>query len=134
MNNAYASMGHYYAKGSRLNVLSHLRQLCIFCVCFKQVSLPVSKEILLGFIELLSRSCGSDHIGHVLDSIKFMHEFTGHVYPGNSIEFTVLLKSLKRKLARPIKQVLPITPEMLILMWMSITHMILPIGRLLYLL
>ena len=103
-------MSFYYTKGSRQNVLSHLRQLAIFCVAFGEEFLPVSRETLLGFIELMSRSCGYDHITHVMSSIKFVHQFTGHLYPGESFEFKVLLRGLKRKLTKTLKQALSMTP------------------------
>ena len=110
-------MGQYFAKRSQQNVLSHLRQLCIFCVSFGATFLPVSRDTLLGFLELMSRSCGFDHLQHVLSSIKFLHQFTGHFFPGDSFEFKVLLRGMKRKLSKSPKQALPITPEMLILMY-----------------
>lgn len=110
-------MGNYFAKRSQQNVLSHLRQLSLFCVTFRTSFLPVSRDTLLGFIELMSRTCAFEHIQHVMSSIRFIHQYTGHFFPGDSFEFKVLLRSLKRKLAKPAKQALPITPEMLILMY-----------------
>ena len=110
-------MGQYFVKGSRQNVLSHLRQLCIFCVTFNESFLPVSSNTLLAFIELMSRSCGFDHIQHVLSSVKFLHDFTNQYFPGDTFQFKVLLRGLKRKLSKPVRQVLPITPEMLIVMY-----------------
>ena len=117
VSGAETTMGLYFAKRSQQNVLSHLRQLSLFCVTFHVPFLPVSRDTLLGFIELMSRTCGFDHIQHVMSSIKFIHQYTGHFFPGDSFEFKVLLRSLKRKLAKPAKQALPITPEMLILMY-----------------
>ena len=113
-------MGQYFAKGSRLNVLSHLRQLSIFCIAFQESFLPVSKNTLLGFVELMSRTCSFDHVQHILSSVKFLHQFTGHEYPGDTFAFKVLLRGLKRKLAKSPKQALPITPEMLILMYQHV--------------
>ena len=113
-------MSQYFAKRSRQNVLSHLKQLSIFCVAFRESFLPVAKNTLLGFIELMSRTCGFDHIQHVISSIKFLHEFTGEPFPGDSFQFKVLLRGLKRKLAKSAKQALPITPEMLILMYQHV--------------
>ena len=52
--------------------------------------------------------------------MKFLHQFSGHIYNGDSFEFKVLLRGLRRKLAKPARQVLPITPEMLILMYQHI--------------
>ena len=113
-------MSQYFAKASRQNVLSHLRQLSIFCIAFNESFLPVQNDALLGFIELMSRTCGFEHIQHVLSSIKFLHEFTGYPYPGESFNFKVLLRGLKRKLSKSTKQALPITPEMLILMYQHV--------------
>ena len=84
MADAQSTMGQYFTKQSRLNALSHLRQLSIFCVTFSESFLPVSRSTLLGFVELLSRSCGFEHVQHVLSSIKFLHQFTGHEFPGDS--------------------------------------------------
>lgn len=89
----------------------------MFCVTFRTSFVPVSRDTLLGFIELMSRTCAFEHIQHVMSSIRFIHQYTGHFFPGDSFEFKVLLRSLKRKLAKPAKQALPITPEMLILMY-----------------
>ena len=102
------------------NALSHLRQLSIFCVVFGETFLPVSRNTLLGFIELMSRTCSHDHFQHVLSSIAFLHKCKGLEYSGDSFEFQILLRGLKRKLARPKKQALPITPEILILMYQYI--------------
>ena len=113
-------MSLYFAKRSLSNTISHLRQLSIFCVSFNVGFLPASRDTLLGFIELMSRSCGFEHIQHVLGSIKFLHEATGHVYAGHSFEFRVLFRGLKRKLSLTTKQALPITPEMLILMYQHV--------------
>ena len=110
-------MSLYYAKQSLQNVLSHLRQLSIFCVTFGVSFLPVSRDTLLGFVELMSRTSGFDHIQHILSSVRFLHQFTGHVFPGDLFEFKVLVRGLRRKLAKSPKQALPITPEMLILMY-----------------
>ena len=113
-------MSLYFAKGSLSNTISHLRQPSIFCVSFNVEFLPASRDTLLGFIELMSRSCGFEHIQHVLGSVKFLHEAKGHVYAGNSFEFKVLFRGLKRKLSLTTKQALPITPEMLILMYQHV--------------
>ena len=113
-------MSNYYAAGTRNNVLSHLRQLSIFCTAFKVTILPTSRDTLFGFIELLSRTCGYEHVKNVLGSIRFLHQYRGYEFIGDSFEFSILLQSLKRKLAKPTKQALPITPEMLLLMYQFI--------------
>ena len=120
VSSAESSMSSYYAEGTRKNVLSHLRQLCIFCITFNVRSFPTSRDTLFGFIELLSRTCGYDHVKHVLASIRFVHNYKGYDFVGDTFEFNILLQSLKRKLAKPTKQALPITPEMLLLMYQFI--------------
>ena len=67
MKDAQSYMSFYYSKRFIGNVLSHLRQLSIFCVSFNQVFLSANKETLLGFIALMSRSCGYEHIEHILN-------------------------------------------------------------------
>ena len=114
---SYTSMSLYYTKQSRQNVLSHLRQLSLFCVAFNEPFLPVSSYALLGFAELMSRTVSFVYIQHILSSVKFLHDFRGFQYEGDSFQFKVLLRGLRRKLSRPAKQALPITPEMLILMY-----------------
>ena len=68
----------------------------------------------------MSRSCGFSHIQHVISSIKFLHEFTGHDFAGDSFEFKIVIGGLKRKLSKSANQALPITPEMLILMYQHV--------------
>ena len=110
-------MGLYYAKASRQNVRSHLRQLSLFCVAFKQQFLPVSKNTLLAFLELMSKTCNFGHLQSVLSSIRFVHQLKKLQFCGDDFEVTVFLRGLKRKLSKPARQVLPITPEILILMY-----------------
>ena len=76
--------------------------------------LPVSRDTLLGFVELMSRTSGFDHIQHILSSVRFLHQFTGHVFPGDLFEFKVLVRGSRRKLAKSPKQALPITQHKLI--------------------
>ena len=111
------TMTLYYAKKSRLNVISHLRQLCIFCSAFNEVFLPTGRDTLLGFIELMSRTCQYEHIQHVLGSVRFLHKFKNLDYAGDTFEFEILLRGLRRKLAKSARQVLPITPEILMMMY-----------------
>ena len=74
-------MSHYFGKRSQQNVVSHLRQLSLFCVTFHASFLPVSRDTLLGFIELMSRTSGFEHIQHIMSSIRFIHQYTGHHFP-----------------------------------------------------
>ena len=91
ISGAEYTLGQYYSKGSRMNVLSHLRQLCVFCVAFNVTFLPVSRDTLLGFIELMSRTSGYEHIEHILSSIRFINNYKGLIYPGDSFEFKILV-------------------------------------------
>ena len=62
----------------------------------------------------MSRTCKFDHIEHIISSVKFLHDFSGHPFVGDAFEFKILQRGLKRKLAKPARQVLPITPEILL--------------------
>ena len=111
------TMSLYYTHKSRANVISHIRQLCIFCVAFNEVFLPTGRDTLLGFIEIMSRTCKYDHISHILSSIRFLHKYKGLEYAGDSFEFDILLRGLRRKLSKSPRRALPITPEILLLMY-----------------
>ena len=110
----------YYAKASARNVLSHIRQWVCFTIFFGLVFLPARSEDLILFAELMSLSCGYDHIKAVIGSIGFLHKNFGIDFPQDSFQLKITLQSLKRKLARAPNQALPISPSHLMAMYKHI--------------
>ena len=75
--------------------------------------LPAEVDPLVCFLELMSRSCGYQHLKHVLHSIKFLHQALDVPFPTSSFQLDVTMQGLKRRLAKVPFQVLPITPKVL---------------------
>ena len=65
----------------------------------------------------MKQSLKTEYLSKLTADLMKENNLVDEFYPGDSFEFSVLLKGLKRKLAKPTKQALPITPEMLVLMY-----------------
>ena len=105
--------GYRFAKSTRSNVLSHIRQWLYFAIYFNITVLPASAENLSLFMELMSKTCGYDHCKNVLGSIKYLHGATGNEFPSNDFGLEETLQGLKRKKAGTPNRVLPIEPVIL---------------------
>ena len=102
-----------YTKQSAANVVSGIRQWLFFALYFLIPVLPAEVDPLVCFLELMSRTCGYQHLKHLLHSIKFLHQALNLPFPVDNFQVDVTMQGLKRKLANVPFQVLPITPEVL---------------------
>lgn len=84
-----------------------------FCVFFQKIILPATTVDLVAFLELMSLTCGYDHLKSVLSSIKFIHLSLDLTFPEESFQLKNTLQSIKRKKSNTPHQVLPITPAIL---------------------
>ena len=107
------TQGFRFAKSTRMNVLSQIRQWLYFCVYFNVNILPASPRNLCMFMELMSNTSGYRHCKNVLSGIKFFHGATGKDFPDDDFLLETTMQGLKRRLAGTPKQVLPIDPVML---------------------
>ena len=107
------TLGYRFAKSTRVNVLSQIRQWIYFCKYFGIQELPASVINLCHFLELMSNSSGYGHIKNVLGGIKYLHHTLGFDFPSESVRLEDTLQGLKRKLKGTPNQVLPITPVIL---------------------
>ena len=105
--------GFRFAKSTRTNVLSQIRQWLYFCVYFQVSMLPASPQNLCLFMELMSNSSGYRHCKNVLSGVKFLHGATGNDFPDNNFLLETTMQGLKRRLAGTPKQVLPVDPVLL---------------------
>ena len=105
--------GLRFAKSTKLNVLSHIRQWLYFTNYFKKSVLPASASDLCLFMELMSKTCGYDHCKNVLSSIKYLHNVTDHVFPTDDFGLDKTLQGLKRRKAGTPNRVLPLDPVIL---------------------
>ena len=112
--------GFRFAKSTKSNVLSHIRQWLYYALYFKITVLPASPENLSLFMELMSRTCGYDHCKSVLGSVKYLHGATSHDFPSNNFGLEETLQGIKRKKAGTPNRVLPIDPVILRRMYQHI--------------
>ena len=107
------TQGFKYTRESAANIISGFRQWLFFTLYFAIPILPAQVDPLVCFLELMSRTCGYQHLKHVLYSVKFVHQALGFTFPENNFQLDMTLQGLKRRLAKVPFQVLPITPKVL---------------------
>ena len=107
------TQGYRFAKSTRTNVLSQIRQWVFFCIYFGVPILPAFEVDLCIFLELMSRTSGYGHIKNVLGGVRYLHHTLGHKFPSDSVRLEDTLQGLKRKLKGTPKQVLPVDPIIL---------------------
>ena len=118
--------GLRWAKSTKANVLSHIRQWLYFSLYFRTNVLPASAEHLCLFLELASRTCGYDHCKSILGSIKYLHSSTDREFPSNNFGLEETLQGIKRRKAGTPNRVLPIDPYILRRMFYHINIQKLP--------
>ena len=107
------TQGYRFAKSTRSNIMSQIRQWIFFCVYFSLPYLPANELDLCIFLELMSRTCSFGHVKNVLSGIRYLHYTLGYPFPSESIRLDDTLQGLKRKLKGTPKQVLPVNPVIL---------------------
>ena len=107
------TQGYRFAKSTRANVRSQIRQWIFFCTYFGVAALPAAVTDLCIFLELMSRTSGYGHLKNVLGGIKYLHHTMSYKFPTDSVRLEDTLQGLKRKLKGTPKQVLPVDPVIL---------------------
>ena len=107
------TQGYRFAKSSKSNILSQIRQWLYFALYFHVTILPASPENLCLFMELMSKTSGYGHCKNVLGGIKYFHAATGHDFPSDDFGLDETLQGLKRKLKGTPRMALPIDPVIL---------------------
>ena len=107
------TQGYRFARSTRRNVLSQIRQWLYFSIHFNVEILPASPESLCLFMELMSRTSGYGHCKNVLGGVKYLHASTGHEFPSNNFALEETLQGLKRRLKGTPRVALPIDPVIL---------------------
>ena len=107
------TQGYRFARSTRRNVLSQIRQWLYFSIYFNVEILPASPESLCLFMELMSRTSGYGHCKNVLGGVKYLHASTGHEFPSDNFALEETLQGLKRRLKGTPRVALPIDPVIL---------------------
>ena len=107
------TQGYRFARSTKSNVLSQIRQWLYFSIYFDVPIMPAWPESLCLFMELMSRTSGYGHCKNVLGGVKYLHASTGHEFPSNSFALDETLQGLKRRLKGTPRVALPIDPVIL---------------------
>ena len=109
-----------YAKGTRKNFRSSIKTFLIFCIKFGRPICPTDRDTLMSFAQLMSYTVGYDHIKNLFAGVKFMHRALDQNFPEDDFQVTSTLKAIKRLLAGTPYQTLPITPEILMKLYLFV--------------
>ena len=115
--NNIITQGFRFAANTVKNHVSNIRTYFFFCTYFSLVALPAKPGTLCHFAELLALTVSFGHIKNVLSSVKYLHAAYNLEYPANDFGLDATLQGLKRKLSKTPFQVLPITPNILRMMY-----------------
>lgn len=116
-SNNIITQGYRFAPNSTRNMISNIRTFFYFSTYFGLAALPASATTLCYFVELMALTVSYGHIKNIMSSIKYLHTAYNYQYPANDFGLDVTLQGLKRKLARTPFQVLPVTPNILRLIY-----------------
>ena len=107
-----------FAEGTKRNHRSNLKQFMLFCVKFQKPFCPTSRDTLLAFARLESANVSYDTLKNIFSSIKFIHLAMDQAFPEDNWQVESALKAIKRELAGAPNQTLPISPDILLKMYM----------------
>jgi hypothetical protein len=107
------TQSYRFARSTRTNVLSQIRQWIYFALFFNVSILPASPESLCLFLELMARTSGYGHCKNVLGGVKYLHTSTSHSFPSDNFSLDETLQGLKRRLKGTPRVALPIDPVIL---------------------
>ena len=107
-----------YAEGTKRNHRSNLKQFMIFCTKFMKPFCPTNSETLMAFARLEAATVSYDSLKNIFSSIKFIHRAMDQVFPEDNWQVESTLKAIKRELAGAPNQTLPISPKILLNMYM----------------
>ena len=109
-----------YAEGTKRNHKSNITQFLFFCLKFDKPVCPTTRDTLMGFARLASLTVSYGTLKNIFSSIKFLHKATNQPYPEDDWQIESTLKALKRELSGAPLQTLPITPEILLKMYVFV--------------
>ena len=110
-----------FATSTKSTYRSQLRSYLKFCTEFKYSPVPATNVVLARYIAYLSCNLNQSSIGCYLNVIRVLHLELGFQNPlhGN-FYISSLLKGVRRELAQPPAQKLPITPSILLKMYSNL--------------
>ena len=106
-----------YAKGTLRNLLCQWRSFSRFCNKYKVHQWPVTEHTMCLYAQYLAYTFHSaKSVRNYLNGIKTLHVLARVTPPPDlkNVEIRLTMAGLTRKMARPVKQAQPLTPEIMI--------------------
>ena len=91
-----------------------------FCLKFDKPVCPTTRDTLMAFARLASLTVSYGTLKNIFSSIKFLHKASNQTYPEDDWQLESTLKALKRELSGAPLQTLPITPDILLKMYVFV--------------
>ena len=120
LENARLSQAMMYAEGTKRNHRSNIKQFLLFCVKFDRPVCPTDRETLMAFARLEAATMAYGSIKNIFSSIKFLHNALNEPFPDDDWQLESTLKAIKRELSGAAHQTLPITPDILLKMYLFV--------------
>ena len=112
----YNTQSAAYSKGTLGNLLCQWRSFMRFSTKYKIEEWPVSEHILCLYAQYLAYTFHSaKSVQNYINGIHTLHVLA-RVQPPDlkDIEYRLTMAGLTRRIARPVKQALPLTPEIML--------------------
>jgi hypothetical protein len=111
-----------FATGTKCNLLTQWKAFLYFCLYFCLVPVPASVETVQLYIQFLSREFASvQSIKNYVNGVKLLHLYKAEVFPHiGSFNLNLMYRGLSRMKLHCVKQVLPITFNILLKMFAHI--------------
>ena len=107
-----------FAESTKCSYRSQINSFLRFCIYFDRPHLPADQQTLKCYVAFLARTLNPSSIGGYLNVIRILHLNSGLPNPleGNW-EITMMKRGISRRLGRPVSQKLPITLDLLSLIF-----------------
>ena len=109
-----------FAEGTKRNHKSNITQFLYFCLKFNRPVCPTDRDTLMAFARLESLTVSFGTLKNIFSSIRFLHLAKNQKFPDDDWQLESTLKALKRELSGAPLQTLPITPEILLKMYVFV--------------
>lgn len=108
-------IGHTFAKSTQASYRTHLKSYLRFCLYFQLQPVPAAQSTIVSYISFLARTLQPSSIQNYINIIRILHEDNRLPNPlSQNFEVSNLLKGIARCKGKPPKQMLPMTPEILL--------------------
>jgi hypothetical protein len=110
-----------YAESTKSTYRSQMKAYLEFCIRYSCVPVPASQSTLVGYLAYLAKKLSAASIPGYMNVVRLLHMEAGLVNPlAGNWELDLIKRGIRRQLGKPPKQKLPITLDLLRVMYGSL--------------